>query len=393
MTIASTSKLAALRIATIYALLAGSWILFSDSLIEALFTEPAQLVRASIIKGWLFVAVTSALVFVLVHRLGQQLLTGQRKQGELRSERRRATQLLESIADSSEDAIFAKDLAGRYILFNRAAGAFVGKQPDDVLGKTDAAIFPPEQAAMLAKIGEEIVRDGQATTHEERLATAQGERVFLATKAPLRDASGAIIGHFGIARDVTEYNRALADVRQLTDDLHATLHAIPDLLFELDANGRYIKLEATAEQLLAAPVKEMLGHTVSEVLPAEAATTVMAAIASARTHGSDYGRTISLPLPGGLHHFELSVACKQKASDGTGHFIVLSRDITARREAELELRRNIDELERFNSAAVGRELQMIDLKKQINELHRETGRPPAFDLGFTEVSSHERHAG
>lgn len=390
MTNASTSKLAALRIATIYALLAGSWILFSDSLIETLFTEPAQLVRVSIIKGWLFVAVTSALVFVLVHRLGEQLLNEHRKQGQLRSERRRATQLLESIADSSGDAIFAKDLAGRYILFNRAAGAFVGKQPVEVLGNTDAALFPPEQAAMLAKVGEEIVSGGQATTHEEKLSTAQGERIFLVTKAPLRDPAGTIIGHFGIARDITEYNRALADVRNLTDDLQATLHAIPDLLFELDADGRYIKLAATAEQLLAAPVKEMLGHTVAEVLPGDAAATVMAAIASAREHGSDYGRTISLPLPGGLHHFELSVACKQEGKNGTGHFVVLSRDITARREAELELRRNIEELERFNSAAVGRELQMIDLKRQINELHREAGRPPAFNLEFANAINQDR---
>jgi hypothetical protein len=62
-------KHAVLRIVLIYAVFAALWILFSDAAVEVMFTKPAQLVRASMIKGWLFVAVTSIILYGLVSRM------------------------------------------------------------------------------------------------------------------------------------------------------------------------------------------------------------------------------------------------------------------------------------------------------------------------------------
>ena len=39
------------------------------------------------------------------------------------------------------------------------------------------------------------------------------------------------------------------------------------------------------------------------------------------------------------------------------------------------------ELARFNRLAVGRELRMVELKRQINELCQQLGKPPAYDMG------------
>jgi hypothetical protein len=57
----------------------------------------------------------------------------------------------------------------------------------------------------------------------------------------------------------------------------------------------------------------------------------------------------------------------------------------ARTEAALverskELMRTNVELERFNRLAVGREQRMIDLKREINDLLQQAGKPPAYDL-------------
>jgi len=69
----------------------------------------------------------------------------------------------------------------------------------------------------------------------------------------------------------------------------------------------------------------------------------------------------------------------------------IGRDITARKRAEEALQRQADELkarneqlERFNRAMVGRELDMIELKRQVNDLCRQLGRVPPFDLGFVD---------
>lgn len=71
--------------------------------------------------------------------------------------------------------------------------------------------------------------------------------------------------------------------------------------------------------------------------------------------------------------------------DDTGRAEYVCRialDITDRKKAEEELRNRLEELERFDRAAVGRELQMIELKRQVNALSVELGRTPPYDLGF-----------
>ena len=67
--------------------------------------------------------------------------------------------------------------------------------------------------------------------------------------------------------------------------------------------------------------------------------------------------------------------------------IGLVLDITARKQAEEELLRRNDELERFNRATVGRELDMVELKKRINQLSRELGRAPPYPLLFLQPSA------
>jgi len=62
----------------------------------------------------------------------------------------------------------------------------------------------------------------------------------------------------------------------------------------------------------------------------------------------------------------------------------LEQEITERKQAEGELQIANNELTRFNKAMVGRELRMIELKKEVNELGRQAGQPPQYPLNFEE---------
>jgi len=60
--------------------------------------------------------------------------------------------------------------------------------------------------------------------------------------------------------------------------------------------------------------------------------------------------------------------------------VEVSRDVTEWKKAEKELKRKIDELELFNEVTVDRELKMIELKKEVNELCEKYGEKPRYDV-------------
>ncbi|MDR3393371.1 MAG: EAL domain-containing protein [Parasulfuritortus sp.] len=154
-------------------------------------------------------------------------------------------------------------------------------------------------------------------------------RLYIATLALLLMVIGAYITR-------TLSSRFGRPIKQLAADMAATLQAIPDLMFEVDSDGRYLKVMAHREELLADTRDRLLGHTIHEMLPKEAAETVQQALLLANTNGEAHGQQILLPLLTGPHWFELSVARKRAAPGEKPRFIILSRDITERQQAHVQ---------------------------------------------------------
>ena len=65
-----------------------------------------------------------------------------------------------------------------------------------------------------------------------------------------------------------------------------------------------------------------------------------------------------------------------KATEMTGVHL----DITERRHMEDEVRRNLEELELFNKLAIGREIKMIQIKQEINELRGQLGQSEKYEI-------------
>jgi PAS domain S-box-containing protein len=62
------------------------------------------------------------------------------------------------------------------------------------------------------------------------------------------------------------------------------------------------------------------------------------------------------------------------------HFLAVKEDITERKRAEALLRKKIDELERFHRLTVGRELTMIELKKEVNTLLQQMDKEAKYNI-------------
>ena len=165
--------------------------------------------------------------------------------------------------------------------------------------------------------------------------TAKQPKWFVMSTTPLgAPGQGAVVAH----TDITARKLAEIALRRKEQDLAATLAAVPDLLFELDAEGTYLACHSPPTDLLAMPPEALLGRRLSEVLPPEAAATSIAALREADVHGHASGQQIKLALPPGEKWFELSGARREAAPGDAVRFMVLSRDITERKHGELALR-------------------------------------------------------
>jgi PAS domain S-box-containing protein len=199
----ATATAGALRVVLLYAGFSGLWILLSDRAVGALVRDPAVMTLVSIAKGWVFVAVTAAMLFVMVKRLVGSVATREAK--------------LQTIIHTIPDLVWLKDPEGVYLGCNRAFERFFGAREVDIVGKTDHDFVSRDLADFFRQKDLEAIEAGETRLNEEWITLVEtGQKVLLETlKTPVRDADGNLVGVLGIGRDITEHQKLLAEQARL----------------------------------------------------------------------------------------------------------------------------------------------------------------------------------
>jgi len=159
--------------------------------------------------------------------------------------------ILDTFMATVPSRIYFKDCEGRITRANMAHARRLGLQsPSEELGKTDFDFFPEEEALKRYEQEQGIIQSGQPVINQElAMRGSDGELIWsLVTRMPLRDEHGAIIGIFGISRDITDLKRTEQELAQYRDRLEdlvkertAELVRINDRLQEEIAERRRIE--------------------------------------------------------------------------------------------------------------------------------------------------------
>lgn len=144
-----------------------------------------------------------------------------------RTRREQALQAAYALAsaalETTPNAVFVKDLEGRYLLANAAVARIVGEPKDRIIGRDDNELVLPEIARSLRAIDQEVMASGETRTIAETVISEGEEHTWLTTKSPYRDQQGNIIGVVGIGRDITESQQADKALRESEERLRLAL--------------------------------------------------------------------------------------------------------------------------------------------------------------------------
>jgi len=177
--------------------------------------------------------------------------------------------LLQGITEGTIDAVFVKDLQGRYLMINSAGARFLGRSVAEVLGKTDQDLFNREVGRNIMERDRTVLQSGQTQTYEEFGTAAGVTRLYLSTKGPFRDSSGQTIGLLGICRDITDRKRAEEEIRQSQQKLRTHLENTPLAVVEWDLNFEVVAWNSAAERIFGYTRQEALGQHGHFIVPPE----------------------------------------------------------------------------------------------------------------------------
>ncbi|PTL81800.1 PAS domain-containing protein [Vitiosangium sp. GDMCC 1.1324] len=182
---------------------------------------------------------------------------------------RRASALFNAVLQGATDAIFTKDMQGRYTRINAAGARLMGRPAEAIIGRTDAELWSPEAARAAGSHDREVLAFRQTFTYEES-ESGPVKRVWLSTKGVLRDEAGVVFGLFGISRDITDLKLLEEALRQNEARVLEALSAAAMTLFDLRLPERRLRWERGASAhfaLKALPHEETLDAFLARVHP------------------------------------------------------------------------------------------------------------------------------
>ncbi len=175
--------------------------------------------------------------------------------------------LLRGITEGTTDAVFVKDLNGRYLMMNSAGAGLLGRKVAEIIGKDDAELFLPEVGRAIMQRDREVIRSGATQTYEEFGTAAGVTRLYSATKGPFRDPGGRVVGLLGICRDITEQRRAEEEIRQSQQKLRMHIENTPLAVVEWDLNFCVAAWNHAAERIFGYTQQEAIAQHAHFIVP------------------------------------------------------------------------------------------------------------------------------
>src|SRR5438045_4211427 len=277
------------------------------------------------------------------------------------------------IIKNAPDPVFVSDLEGKILSANDAVYELLGFRTDEVLEQSLSRFISPEETREFTAALRERNERGEGRNARLNPRSASGEIIPTSLNASgLRDADGKVIGAIGILRDMRELDKALAYADSLIKNA-------PDPVFVSDLEGKILSANDAVYELLGFRTDEVLEQSLSRFISPEETREFTAALREVIERGVIRNTRLNpRSASGEVIPTRLNASALRDADGKVIGAIGILRDMRAYEkvvrdleESKAELQEKILDLEKFEEVVVGRELKMIALEKEIENLKRE----------------------
>lgn len=270
-------------------------------------------------------------------------------------ERDAVTSRLHDLAEISDDWVWEQDAENRYTYISHNIQRY-GIGTDFFLGRTrmevarDVGIDPEDPGFKMITQKMEAREPFRDVIYSTR--NLEGETIYLRFSAsPVFDSDGTFLGYRGMGSDVTELRRNETKARETANRFEAIMAALPDLLFEIDATGRYTGFLAGPKHMQMPVAGPLKGKSIDDVLPPDVAAIARNALEQVMVDGTISGLRYPLEINGQRFIFEIAAARKDSPlPEGLASAIFVVRDVTndtAQREELLKMGKIVEAMTNF----------------------------------------------
>lgn len=262
---------------------------------------------------------------------------------------------------------------------NRRFVSMHGYELDEVVGKSFLDILPAEsQQAVLERYEKRLAGEEIPAMYEMEAQRKDGSRFTI-------EVNAGVIPYEGGMADLV-YLRDTSERKEIEDHIRyqaGLLRGVSDAIISSDEYFVIQSWNKTAEKIYGWLAEEVVGKAFADVVQPDYITKTRQQVeAEFAETGKFEGEIIHHRKDGTPFYVHGIVNAIKDDAGNTTAVVAVSRDISTRKETEAELAKHVDELERFNRLAIGREQRVIDLKQRVNELLRELGREPEFKMAY-----------
>jgi PAS domain S-box-containing protein len=291
----------------------------------------------------------------------------------------------DSLIKNAPDPVFVSDLEGKILQANDAVYELLGFRRDEVLEQSLSRFISPAETREFTAALREVIERGVTRNARLNPRSASGEVIPTTLNASaLRDPDGKVIGAIGILRDMRELDKALA----YSDSL---IKNAPDPVFVSDLEGKILQANDAVYELLGFRPDEVLEQSLSRFISPEETREFLAALREVIERGVTRNARLNPRSASGEVIPTTLNASALRDTDGKAiGAIGILRDMRAYeqvvrdlQESQSELQEKILDLEKFEEVVVGRELKMIALEKEVENLRRELAKFNPGGRGLT----------